>query len=62
MPSGSAYREKALACIVQAEELLDPDERAAMLAIAGAYLKAAAHIDQRDERRRKSRAFRDRER
>jgi hypothetical protein len=62
MPSGSAYREKALACVAQAAQLHDPDERAAMLAIAGAYLKAAEHIDQGDERRRKSRAFRDRER
>jgi len=62
MPSGSAYREKALACIAQAEQLHDPDERAVMLAIAGAYLKAAQHIDERDEHRRKSRAFRDRER
>ena len=50
MPSGNAYREKALACIAQAEELHDPDERAAMLAIAAAYLKVAEHLDQRDER------------
>jgi hypothetical protein len=60
VPSGSAYREKALACIARAEQLHDPGERVAMLSIAGAYLKAAEHIDQSDERHEKSRAFLDR--
>jgi hypothetical protein len=47
MLSRDVYRKKALECVVTAETIRHPQERAAMLAIAGAFLKMAEHIGDR---------------
>ncbi len=44
MPSSTAYREKAMACIAQANALKDPQRRAALLSIAKGYRDVAAYI------------------
>ena len=44
MPSRDEYREKAKACVAQAELIDDPYGRVAMLAIARAYLRLAERI------------------
>ena len=44
MPSRDLYRQKAEDCVVQAESIRDPQERASLLAIAQMYLELAARI------------------
>jgi len=41
------YHRKALGCVQTAERLHDPGERAALLAIARAYLGLARHVAER---------------
>jgi hypothetical protein len=44
MLGGEDYRCKATACVIQAETMRDPHERASILAIAQLYLKLAERI------------------
>jgi hypothetical protein len=50
VPNRDQYRKKATDCISQAELLREPQERAALLAIAQMYLKLANRIRARHER------------
>ncbi|HEX8810572.1 MAG TPA: hypothetical protein VF742_01145 [Terracidiphilus sp.] len=50
VPCADEYRKMAKVCIAQAELIRDPQERAAMLAIAAAYLKMSEHISARHHR------------
>lgn len=49
MPSASAYREKAMACIAQANAIKDPQRRAAMLSIAKGYRDIADCVGARHQ-------------
>jgi hypothetical protein len=50
VPNRDEYRRRAKACVAQAELLLDPQDRAAVLTIAQTYLKLADRIGARYER------------
>ncbi len=50
MPDRDSYRGRALECTAAAEHIRDLQERAAMLAIAQAFLKMADRIGARYER------------
>ena len=47
MTEDNKYHRKALGCVQTAERLHDPGERAALLAIARAYLGLARHVAER---------------
>jgi hypothetical protein len=46
---GNKYHRKALGCVQTAERLHDPGERAALLAIARAYMGLARHVAERHD-------------
>ena len=50
MPDREKYRQRAYDCVAAAEHIRDPQERAAMLAIAQAFLRMADHVRDRHER------------
>jgi hypothetical protein len=49
MPSSSAYREKAMVCVAQANAMKDPRQRAAMLLIAKGYRDMADAVGPRHQ-------------
>jgi hypothetical protein len=50
MPDREKYRRKAYDCVAAAEHIRDPQERAAMLAIAQAFMRMADRVGARHER------------
>jgi len=56
MPNREAYQKKALTCLEAAEKMSDPQERAAMVAIACDFMKLADQVGgQRDPKTHRSR-------
>jgi hypothetical protein len=49
MPSRNEYRNKAFDCLIQAEAIQAPGERAAILKIAQLYMKLADRIGVRHD-------------
>jgi hypothetical protein len=47
MPERDGYRKRAMECAAAAELIRDPQERAALLEVAQAYLNMADHVGNR---------------
>ncbi len=50
MPDREKYRQRAHDCVPTAEHIRDPQERAAMLVIAQAFMRMADHVGARHKR------------
>ncbi|HMA74344.1 MAG TPA: hypothetical protein VKP67_23070 [Xanthobacteraceae bacterium] len=59
MPKRETYRKKALACLEAAEKMSDPQERAAMVAVACDFMKLADHVGRRRDHKAAHRSHQD---